>query len=426
MIISEKVEELLEGPLDPTWPLIIHVEDIIRRFIETKGRVVLSIDDVFLASSQTRREAQRKRQEAEERLTEGLLGYLDVAVPHMHAVSNAFASCFKPGPGEKPYDIHTFETQERQYRTLADHLGRMMKSSPYFSADTRREVRRVVDHFKDPSSGFSLKNRRVHLGFKHGSLALDQSPASPVALAIFRIKDEMRYSQQKLPCVIGSRIMDYFLVVDRLKRDAHPDLPKSAIETFGGMEYFELPTPFSEGPRYTKFPDPMEYLFIGTRVSDLVGVTFVARSRDEVFTLVNYLIYGNFLGSDKYTVLNGKNLRKRKNVWKFEDGPVIDDHSQGGDDNGDRPIFLYLLPKGKSPVRVDVGLIDVHCLAKDSPPNERAHSIYEQRQLQAVSQWPIPYQNLFASIADALEPITRPINVRRYPLYKESALIAAK
>ncbi len=424
--MNENIERLLDGTVDVTWPVFLHIMPIIERFLESEGRQILSIDDIFSKNGRVSgSSAQNTREEAELRIAEKLDGYLFAAVPHMHAVARCFESCIKLDANRQPQvNFHTAVNQHDFYIMLAEHFSQIIKYGSGIDIHTKKEMENVVNFFEKAvkRNGF-MYQRSVHIGFEHGSHAIDFTKQRyPVVFDVVRIKYNLRWAK-KIARVICQGLMEYEHLKKVLNHSQQPrTLPKYIIETLGGMHFFELPTPFGEGALYAAQPNPLEYLLVRSRVSDAVGVFYVTRTREEAMNLLQRMIDGNFNGSNNYQVLEGQILERGKEKWRYKEGFIIDNHFKTGsseETGGNLNVFFYVIPNMQHPsfdIRVDVGISDLFGYARDCPPNKGSHTLYEQRQQEKIRKWSLPYRRLYHFISRAVLSVMERLDVYKYPL----------
>ncbi len=424
VVYTENIERLINGPVDVTWPIFLHVAPILAQFLKTGGREVITIDDVLSKNGTNgRRGARERRAQVEYDIAMVLDAYLVAAVPHMHAMSCAFDNYFKPNIAQtRPFDFHKAVNQGEFYKTLAKHLSKIMKLSHVSSHVTREEIDNVVNHFtRKRVTGFTVDDRHAHIVLKHGSLAIDSSSSYSLVAEVSRIKYPARWAAKiaRTMC-LGLMELHY---IEKFRGSQHPmQLQKEVRETFGEMNDFGLATPFGEGGLYTTLPNPMEYLFIRSCVSDAVGVFFITRAKEEVFALLQQIIQGKFSGAGYYHILKGSVLLKKDGQWKYICQPVIDNHFETGSlegTGGNKNLFFYVEPKYSHPkfkIKVDVGISDLYEYVHDCPPNKGSHTIFEQRQQQRIRSLPRAYQTLFASLSDAVRSIMNQLDIYSYPL----------
>ncbi|MBI5072927.1 hypothetical protein HZA99_03850 [Candidatus Woesearchaeota archaeon] len=428
-MVNSNIEQLLEGPLDPTWPLFMHVAPIIERFIETKGRVVLNIDDIF--SEGTRAQRNARREEAEERVAQALMSYLDAAVPHMHVASSFFARQQRPAPRPQPYDVHEYKTDGSYLAGYGAHLQKVLDTGSRFDPDTATVLSAVAEY--DQKQSQIRLDKPIHLGFRHGAHRIDDSPQFPVAFTFFRIKDPYRMGL-KFARYICEGLQEHAALTSVLSESPQrklSSLPSKVSEAFGGMHYYGLPTPFDLPTSPFSPPNPLEYLFVRSRVSDMVGVFNVTRSREDALGLLGKLVNRQHSFGDHYSVLFGKKLVSvSPGVWEYDNSFIIEDRFFTGSrekTGGNKNAATYVLPtlqNSRFQVRVDLMVSDLHGHGYDLPPNPGSHVIYEARQQKKIDGWERKYRDLYIALCHATNRVMERIDVIKYPLTSETSLAA--
>ncbi|MBI5003059.1 hypothetical protein HZC31_06760 [Candidatus Woesearchaeota archaeon] len=433
-MVANTVDDLLEGPTEISWMLYNLVEPIVRGYLEN-GRVI-SIDDVFLdkGGRKNRREAETERRAAEEEILRNVNAWIEEGLEDLYATQAFFDREMRKAEAVKPIDTHMFTTYGAFHEGFTSHAQRFIRASN-LPPETVEALRKIID-FDRRETGITL-NRSVYLGMRHGTLRITDIPSYPIVFQVSRIKDPTRMGRKFARYVCEGiqewRIMQAYLdghenrkerdkkIAEGLKEleNGNKDDRKTAeriIENFGAMHAHGLRTPFAEQEELhigREGVDPLEYVLMRCRVSDVLGVMNVVRTESEVKELIERTKNGKFYGEENYRALFGKRLRKEGKTWGYVNEFIVDD--QG------RRIFTYGVPKRpleRNNIRIDFGVEALRNYADDAVGGERSHIIHEARQEVRIKGWRRDIQKLYGAICNAVNSPLERLDMKRYEVYK--------
>ena len=430
------VDDLLAGPTEISWLLFEHVQPIIREYLE-KGRVI-SIDDVFLdkAGRKNKKEAETARRTAEEEITRMSKCWIEEGLNDLYAAQTLFEREMRRAEEPKPTDTHIYETYEKYHLDYVKHLGSIIKASN-LPRITVGELERVTS-YNTREAGLDL-SRTIYLGLRHGAHRITTHPAYPVVFQISRIKDplrmvskfarylsegieEWRLLQSYIPENGSKREIDTAVAycIKELQESRKEDDRKTAekiTENFGAMHAYGLKTPFSPNEKLhigTEGIDLMEYLLMRCRVSDVLGVINVTRTREDAELLLRRTTEGKFQGAHAYGALFGKVLREDKGRWQYVDEFIVDRH-------GDRRVFIYVTPErtpGENNIRIDFGYQALQENGEDAVAGKHSHLRHEAGQAAKVREWSRLRQRLYYAMEHAARSPLERLDIGRYEVYK--------
>ena len=437
VITSPRMEQLLHGQIEPSWLLFEHVLPIITAFED--GKRLPSIDDIL----------GEKKEGREKQLARVITSWINAGMQDLYAAEEAFARYIVPGVPQA-VDIHQFRDYANYHDAVVDHLERVKQFNKSLDQITKETIQRIKRQHT-PQNGRNLE-RPIYLALKHGDLHIKQNGENPqIIFQIVRIKDMQRMAA-KFARSLCKAVQDYNNLVPALIqfernlnvhqrfRDAitqvdNPELGERVQETLSAMNAYGMKTPFvtrRSGSKYTERPDFKEYLMIASRVSDILGVINVTRTRMESESIIEKAKEGAFTGAERYKVLHGKRItdnNKRKICgWHYVDDFIVDNHITAQEKvipDGGMHIFTYLRQqfpnsRRKYRSRVDFGVQALPDFCEDAVGGKGSHLIYETRQQEEVKSLkddnPTLYKLYHHVYTAALGVLSR-VDIKQFELY---------
>ncbi len=444
-MVANTVNDLRAGPTEISWMLYDFVEPILREYLrpiiteDARSGKVISIDEVFFdrANKGNKREAESARRIAEEEIIRRAENWIEEGLSDLYAAQTFFDREMRKAEEPRPSDTHIYETYEEYHRDYVHHLQRIIKASGDLPKVTINELQKVID-YDTREAGLDL-SRKIYLGLRHGAHGITTHHSYPVVFQLSRIKDPLRMAS-KFARYLVEGIEEWMLLrsylpnngshqesdaaiaycIGRLQESRSEDDRKTAekiIENFGAMHAHGLKTPFSSNEELhigRDGIDPMEYLLMRCRVSDVLGVINVTRTREDAELLLKRTIENRFQSAHSYGALFGKVLRKEKEGWQYVDGFVIDRH-------GERRTFIYVTPRtmqSENNIRIDFGYQALRENGEDAVAGRHSHLRHEARQAAKVQRWSRIRQQLYYTIEKSARSPLEQLNIERYEVYK--------
>ncbi len=436
-MVANTVDDLLAGPTEISWMLFGDiVRPIITEYLRT-GRVV-SIDDVFKRKEEGSRrsstEANAARQEVEEGILRRANAWIEEGLEDLYATQAFFDREMRKAEEPKPTDTHMFTTYGAFHEGFTTHARKFVRASS-LPTGTVETLTRIID-FQPKATGITL-DRSVYLGMRHGTHKISDMPSYPIIFQVSRIKDPGRMGR-KFARYICEGIQEWRIIqacldgyenreerdrkiaegLGELQRGTREErkAAEKIVENFGAMHAHGLRTPFAEQEGLhikREGVDPLEYVLMRCRVSDVLGVMDVVRTESEVRELIERTKNGKFYGEGNYKALFGKRLRKEGKTWGYENDYIVDD--QG------RRIFTYIVPGRplrRNNIRIDFGVEALKNYADDAVGGERSHMLHEARQEARVREWRRDVQKLYYALCNAINNPLERLDVKQYEVYK--------
>ncbi len=425
-MVVNTVESLLAGPTEISWMLFGHVAPIVREYLKT-GRVV-SIDDIFRGrdgKKRTVREADEARRKAEERIVRRAETWIEEGLTDLYRAQVFFDREMRKADDQNPTCTQLYKTYQGYHQGFVDYMKRMMKAST-LPKETEKELQKVIA-FDTRRTGVNL-GRALCLGMRHGAYGITKHPSHPIVLQMSRIKDpqrmgtkfvrylcegieEWRLLQSCTPEDIGKEL-------DKLSKSKEDDrkTAEKIRENLGAMHAHRLKTPFAEQELRigNEGINPMEYLLMRCRISDILGVLSVARNHEDAEQLLERSKNGRFQGAMAYKVLSGKVLRQKKGRWHYCNEFIVDRH-------GEKRAFAYIVPRreqGKNNIRIDFGYQGLRETAVDAVGGRESHLCHEARQAARVAEWRRDRQKLYHTLCPAVVSPLEQLTIHKYEVYR--------
>ncbi len=401
------LDDILSGPTTINGILFQYVRPIIDNYLEKAS--VKPIDNFYDPAT---------LQKIQEESAEAIMLAIRQALPAFYDAQNLFSAGIRPQKRASLVKTE-FKIKEQFYEAYTAFARALIErnTSALLDDSTLKVLQKLIS-FDAVKAGLVL-DKPLWIGAITGNTTLTSQ--YPVVLEVVRIKHPVR---------VGAKYARYLcegiLEAKQFEKCERIGLSKKAIETFGWMHTAGLRTPFN---LENAGLDLAEFLFYRSQITDVLGVTYIARTRELATQLLGDLQADTPRGPQRRYPLHlatGYVLKqykvKQRYCYSYKQAYCIDNHiTTGAEPRGNNNIFATMIPNQIPPthyVLIDIGFYGLADYIVDRVGGIGSHLRHEASKNSAKQRWPRKLQQLDRVIAHAISDLMEHVDVYQFPLFE--------